>query len=256
LTLLLGSLMRRSALLGAVLALIVGFATFTYVRSSSAITTPAPAVERAAVLVARREILPHTVVTAADVELRDLPAEAVLLPTLRSTDAVIGLVTTQHIVAGQQLLPGQFVAEAAGGTLAQLIPEGSRAVAIAISDAIAAGGLIAPGDRVDVVAVFDESRAGRSGSALVVDDVGVLAVASLVVGESPPESEARSRSSAGTSPRQLSATVTLAVSPAQAQRLAVAEEFGELRLVLRRAGDSTRTTTATVDLERVTGASR
>ena len=193
-TLLLDTMMHRSALLGAVLALIVGLATFTYVRGTSATTTAVPPLQRTTVVVARHEIPPHATVTTADVELRDLPAEAVLASSLRSTESAVGLVTTQRIAEGQQLLTGQFVPEAPGGTLALLIPEGLRAISIAISDAIAAGGLVAPGDRVDVVAVFDETRAGRSGSALVVDDVAVLAVASLVVGESVPESDGRARS--------------------------------------------------------------
>lgn len=246
------ALLRRSALLGAALALVVGFATFSYVRSTPAVATPAPLVERVAVLVARHDLPPHTVISATDVELRQLPLEAVLESSLRSLDGVAGRVTGQPVVAGQQLTAGHFAIEAPGGTLAQRVPEGSRAISVAISEAIAAGGLIAPGDRVDVIAVFEEARAGRNGSALVVDDVSVLAVASAVAGAEAPADEKQSRGTAG-GPRQLSATVTLAVSPAQAQRLAVAEEFGALRLIVRRPGDATPTTAAALDLASLTG---
>lgn len=251
-TVIFDALLRRSALLGAVLALIVGFATFTYVRSTPAIATPAPTVERTDVVVARRDLPPHTVLTDADVELRQMPLEAVLGSSLRALDGITGRVTSQPIVAGQQLDRSHFAADATGGALARLVPEGSRAVAVAISDAIAAGGLITPGDRVDVIAVFEEARAGKNGSALVVDDVTVLAVASALAGSEAPADDKGTRSVAG-GPRQLSATVTLAVSPAQAQRLALAEEFGALRLIVRRPGDASRTTAAAFDLASLTG---
>jgi pilus assembly protein CpaB len=252
-SMLIESFTRKPALLGAVLALMVGALTYGYLRDARVTgTAPAP-VPHASVLVARHDLAPGATIGADDVELRDLATEAILAGTLRAPDAAVGRYATTRIAAGEQVRSAAVSGVAPGGALAREVPEGARAVSIAVSDAIAAGGLIAPGDRVDVVAVFDQSRADRSGSALVVDDVEVLAVSAAVVGEPAPSAPA-AQSKSTTNPQQITSTVALAVSPLQAQRLAVAEEFGSLRLVLRRPGDATPTGAATVDLAAITGA--
>ncbi len=251
----LDALARRPALLGAVLALLVGALTYGYVRDAQATAAPSAPDARIAALVARRDIVAGATIAAGDVDLRELAAADVLPDALRTSDAAVGRYAAEPIAAGQQIPASAISDIPAGSPLARAVPEDTRAISVAISEASAAGGLVAPGDRVDVVAVFDQQHAHYDGSALVVDDVEVLAVSANIVGaDGGADTAAPGNTKAGANPKQLGATVTLAVSPLQAQRLAIADEFGTLHVMLRRPGDDGVSTTARLDLAAVTGA--
>ena len=59
--------------------------------------------------------------------------------------------------------------------------------------------------------------------------------------------------SSSSNPKQLSATVTLSLDPLDAQRVAVAEEFGSLRLALRNPDDPEPGQASAVDLQSIVG---
>jgi pilus assembly protein CpaB len=246
------ALARRPSIIGGVLAIVVGLSAYLYLEGEAAGsgTASAAPVERGPVVVARRDLDARAPISRDDLEVRQLPLEAVHPQALRSVDEAAGRFATTDVAAGAQLLAPQVTTEVLGGSLARLVPPGARALSVAVSDAMAAGGLIAPGDRVDVVAIFDAGRAGRSGSSVVVENVAVLAVSALVLGGDGPAESGRQSTS---NPKQVSTTMTLAVDPSQAQRIAVAEEFGSLRLVLRHPDDDGDSGTTRVDLTTVAG---
>src|SRR5207302_9112182 len=62
-------------------------------------------------------------------------------------------------------------------TLADMIPAGLRAMSLTLTELDGAGGLIVPGQRVDVVAVFKKDTLGKDESMIILQDVLVLAVA-------------------------------------------------------------------------------
>jgi pilus assembly protein CpaB len=247
----LDALARRPALIGAVLALLVGVAAYVHLEDRPAAGAPVVEdIERALVVVARRDVPARATFAREDLELRSLPVEAIHPAALRSLDGAVGAFSTGEIAAGEQVLARDVATANTGGGLARLLSPGRRAFSIAVSDAMAAGGFIAPGDRVDVMALFDAGRGGRSGSAIVVENVEIIAVSALVLGSEPPEPDPRAGSS---NPRQVGTTITFAVTPLEAQRIAVAEEFGTLRLVLRSPDDSSSAGPASVDLSAVAG---
>src|SRR5437867_1713517 len=62
-------------------------------------------------------------------------------------------------------------------TIADMIPAGLRAMSLALTELDGAGGLIVPGQYVDVVAVFKKDTLGKDQSMIILQDVLVLAVA-------------------------------------------------------------------------------
>jgi pilus assembly protein CpaB len=244
------NLMTRPSLLGALLAVVVGVATFIYLEDGEAGAANSDSVATVPIVVASRNIDARERLTETDVELIDIPSTAAHPRALRTVDDALELFAVGFIAAGEQVLPHNLSEDVFGGGLAQLVPEGRRAVSMAISNAAAAGGLVSPGDRVDVIAVFDEEHRGEAGTAIVAENVEVLALSQLVLGDRLAEDE-ESPTAGASGPTAINATVTVAVTLDDAQRIALAEHFGELRVFLRHPDDDSEPFAAPVDLESV-----
>ena len=140
-----------------------------------------------------------------------------------------------------------------------------RAVSVSFSDALGGGGLVVPGDRVDVLISTTHGARFGPGEVLTPEDELIAAhptvftllqnVLVLAIGQAftqPPEAvkeeaelrlEAPVLGSAG--------TITLAVTPEDAQLLFFAADRGTLALALRRFGDDSEAVLDFVDkLER------
>ncbi len=137
------------------------------------------------------------------------------------------------------------------------MPEGKRAVAVGVTEVIASGGHISPGDYVDVIGLFEvyaptDANGNPTGSGprdtagkdqgdkpkvytavTLLQNIQVLAVAQNDDASLQPGSEKKSNGK----PDQAK-SVTLAVTPEQAEKLTLAENIGELRLSLRPFGDT------------------
>ena len=162
------------------------------------------------------------------------------------------------LVAGEQVLPNKVVnlsgrSTALGRSLSFVIPEGKRGFAVTVSQVANAGGLVLPGDYVDILVIYDVEFP-KPGSTdrqtadsflvqTVLQNVEVLAVSQGIVdvvpqppGGAVAEGEQRVRNSEA-SPDPEARTVTLALSPQEAQRLYLAEGNGRIRLAVRPYGD-------------------
>jgi pilus assembly protein CpaB len=239
--------MTRPSILGAVLAVAVGLGTFMYLgeRESAA---PLSEIEMTTVAVATRDLGARVRVGTSDIELREVPSAGVHPLALRTVDEVVGQFTVGFTAIGEQFLPHDLSADVLGGGLAQLVPVGARAISFAISNATAAGGLVSPGDQIDVIAIFTEDTAGRDGTAIVAQNVEVLAISQVVLGDAVDTTR---EAAASGSPQSVSATVTVAVSLEDAQRISLAESFGDLRVFLRNPDDESEPVAVPLNLDSV-----
>jgi pilus assembly protein CpaB len=125
------------------------------------------------------------------------------------------------------------------GFLAAVLAPGMRAVSVAVDVVTGAAGLIWPGDRVDLILTQTISDATvpvgrRIAAETVLADVRVIAIdQQLMEGVAPDGKEGKAR------------TVTLEVTPEQAERVAVAIRIGRLSLAVRSADRVPTTTAAT-----------
>ena len=108
---------------------------------------------------------------------------------------------------------------------------------------------MSPGDHVDVVAIFNEDLRGEAGTTMITQNVEILALSQLVLGEELGVGE--ESPTAGQSPTAVAWTVTVAVSLEDAQRIALADSYGDLRIFLRNPDDDSEPFAAPVDLESV-----
>jgi len=210
------------------------------------------------VVVAKEAIPARTEILGSMVELRQVPINARSDLALDSMEAAVGKVTRYPVSANEQVLSSKVVTAelpAGGEALSFVIPEGMRAVSISTNQVLSAGGLILPGDYVDILGVFDlETQADQDTETrdafyvqTILQNVEVLAVAQTIVdvvsavGEENGEAaSAQSQRVRNTEEEPLpdATTVTLLVTPEQAELLFLAESNGTLRAVLRGFGDA------------------
>jgi len=273
--------MMRKAALGKgnrgvlILALLLGLLSavlvFVYLGQSGGGEEPAPSGNTKAVVVASQDITAGTRITEDMVRVKNVSSDAVVPNALGSTDAVVGSVARFPITADEQILENRV---AAGGItvpkgetmpLAYVVPEGKRALAIKVEQVVNAGGLVVPGDFVDVIMVaniksdlpppLDESHLSMT----ILQNLEVLAV-NQQVEEVVPESSGQGADGTTSAdgdvavsqrvlidrpdPNPEATTVTVSVTPTEAQILAMADEKATLRLALRPFGEEAQTSVA------------
>ncbi|MFQ3595344.1 MAG: Flp pilus assembly protein CpaB [Sphingomonadaceae bacterium] len=215
--------MRGIALVGVSVLLAIA-ATLVAARwlesASRKVAAPAAPTPMAAVLVAARDLAPGEPLRESDVAPARFPADQVTAAFLTPGDPRLaaGATALVAIRAGTPVVEG-FLTPAAGPLVARLAP-GKRAMAIPVSASSAVAGLIAPGDHVDLV-VTRSLPSGRTVAATLVTDVKVLGL------------DQRTAPVSGDEDRLVPATVTLEVTPRQAEDLALVETMGRVTLALR-----------------------
>lgn len=126
---------------------------------------------------------------------------------------------------GQPILSSHLAPAGAGPGLWHRVPPGMRAVAVATNEVVGVGGFVKPGLKVDVIGVAQSGLAWESET--IAQNVPVLAISQ--------DDDSRKDDTAA----RVASSVTLLVSPQQAEAIALATEKGRIRLVLRAMGDNT-----------------
>lgn len=185
--------------------------------------------------------VPHpVVVTTRAVEAgKPIPAEALRVEMLPIEPA--GAYTEVARVAGQSplvnigahvpVLDSQLLAG-----LAAQIPEGERAMAIAVDEVIGVGHQVQPGDYIDVFLVLrrDNQEIGASQARLLLSRLRVLAYGGGAVNE-----PARQQPEQMMARRDGAKTAVLSVPLEQVSKLAMAQQSGRLLMALRNPHDET-----------------
>jgi pilus assembly protein CpaB len=156
-------------------------------------------------------------------EEKEIPESIAPKKALKELSKVKGQRLAQALSEGEYVLEDKLVNVEQAGLVAKL-PPGMRAIAIKVNAESLAGGFVLPGYRVDVVATT-RGNARESSSKIILQNMLVLAVDTIANRDNQTNSI-------------LGSTVTLAATPEEAQRLALAAALGELRLTLRTPDDN------------------
>jgi pilus assembly protein CpaB len=200
------------------------------------------------VLVAKKNLPAGLFLKPEDVEWRPWPEDGVVpsyyLKGEIEKTGLIGAVVRRGIAAGEPISEGKIARPGDQGFLAAVLEPGMRAVTVSINSTAGVAGFVFPGDRVDLLLTTEiqgDGRGKRYATETVLTKLRVLAVDQRVNDiENTPK---------------VSKTVTVEVTPKQAEMIAVADKLGHLSLALRslarkdqsRDGDDgTQTVKATV----------
>jgi pilus assembly protein CpaB len=198
-------------------------------------------------VVAKTEIKQRTEITADMLEIKSIPANLIVGGHFTTIDEVVGKVTKLPIRANEQVVANSVVDTDApvADALAQVVPNGRRGYSVKAFPQNTAGGLILPGDYVDIVWVCCTAENVVVLSKTVVQNVQVAAIAANIVSSGPVASS----DGTGIDDDPVAAeqeetdveavTATLLVTPDQSHLLGMAENLGYLALSLRGVNDTT-----------------
>ena len=222
------TLLLAALLLGLISAILIGI----YLSSLDGGEEALPPVTTRTVVVAAAEITPLTQITAEMLVVKSIPLDLVLTGAFTDTEDAIGQTAQVSIVPGEQILQSKITSPDSAldffgdeAPLSLIIPEGMRAFTIATSSVGAAGGLVRPGDYVDLILTGeaidapDGALVGAS-ACYALQNVEVLALNSSL---KQTTSSSDAAGIAAVEANSEASRATLAVSSEEAWQLAAAQ---------------------------------
>ncbi len=237
--------------LGAISAILIG----VYLSGLDGGEETAAPVTTRTVVVAATQIDPLTQITEEMLTVKAIPVDLVLTGALGDTEVAIGQTAQVSIVPGEQVLQSKLTSAASAldffgndTPLSLIIPEGMRAFTVSTSAVGAAGGLVRPGDHVDLILtgeLLDAPEAGTltgASACYVLQNVQVLAL-NTELSRTTSSSDAAGIAAVSANPE--ASRATMVVTSDQAWQLAAAQRSvsgggveTQLWMSLRPFGDS------------------
>lgn len=197
----------------------------------------APEQQTVAAVVAAQPFAFGEKITADKLKVVRWPAAGIPAGTFQRVTDAVGVddrVALRKIETNELITVSSVSGKESRLSASQLLGPTMRAYAVPVDEASAAGGFIAPGDRVDVFLTRQKEDKDLPYTDLVVQDARVLAVGqdSNVAKDKP----------------EVVRTATIEVTPLQAQKLALAAAVGKISLSLRNILDDSRVRLETMQL--------
>lgn len=187
------------------------------------------------IVVAARDILPGTAlndeaIKKGLIKTTPWPKSSIPAGAYSSPQQVIGKVNRVKILANEPILESRLAGEGAGLTVR--LEAGKRALALRVDEIVGVSGFIVPDDRVDVILTTTPLGASQDTkiSKIVLQNKRVLSVA-----QNTEQKDGKP---------QLARSITLEVTPEEAEKLSLASQEGSIVLALRGLGDDAQLTTA------------
>jgi pilus assembly protein CpaB len=204
-------------------------------RSSEVLpTTPG---DTEAILVAIKDVAQGDPLTPQALKIEQWPKDKMPPGSMTSLEEVEGRRTRAKLYAGEPILENKLLPKGASLSGADImIPKGFRVVSVRV-DAVSGGAnLILPGSRVDLLVHVTKNPSqgfSETTTRTILQDLKVFAVNEVV---SVDGSAQDTKSIAAR-------TVSLLVTPAQAEKVMLAQELGQIKLVMRSPEEDAQTVT-------------
>jgi len=204
-------------ILAGIVGLVATFLIHRYITTKTAITVK-PTCQ---IVVADLDIAPGTALASRMLKLSTYPTDICPPKTVRSAQEVEGRVVQVPITRGEPILLTKLAPEGTAAGLGGLLDPNKLAVTVRVDDVSGVAGFINPGDRVDLLVEMSAPEAkGEHFSKIILQNLKVLSKGQIwdQTGEKKP---------------QVVTTVTLEVTPEEAEIVNLATNQGKIRLALR-----------------------
>jgi pilus assembly protein CpaB len=228
---------QNRMIVGLAIALVVAFVLSTFVYKQFQKASAVKPVDTEHVVVAAKAMDLGTRVDASNLKLIAWPAGQSVAGMFTSIDQAANRALITPVAANEMILDSKLAPKEAGAGLPAAIPEGMRAMSVAVNDVIGVAGFVTPGTVVDVLVTGklvganhgDEDTITRT----ILENIRVLAAGQKI--EQDREGKP-----------QTVPVITLLVTPEDAARLAMASTQGKIQLALRNTIDTKRVEPASV----------
>lgn len=222
--------MRRQSLIALGVAIVLGllavyfanvFLTKTEQRAQTASAGTAKVAVAAVPLDYGMEVTPEKI------RFVDFPIASIPAGSYRTLNELLPggkkRVTLRPMQVNEPILASKITGEGQNASIASLLPDGKRAAAVRINDVSGVAGFIQPNDSVDVLITRQAGSTDVQMTDVLLQNVRVIAI----------DQDAKGADAKPT----IAKTATLEVDPLDAQKLALAQQVGQLSLVLRKPGE-------------------
>jgi len=213
------------------LAVILGLVTVSllYYYIENLNKTPEVKIQLTDVVVAVSSIPAHVNITSDMVVLKSLPSEAVLSDSAKTIEEVVGFTTKMEIYNDEQILKSKVATEPETASLSYRIPENMRAITIPMNEISGVGGYLVKGDRIDIIVTYTDPVINPTMiSVTQFQNIEILEIGPLTVTVAGEE----------TTQSGVLSSVTLLVTPSQAEIMAYANQNGAVHMTLRNPVDT------------------
>ncbi len=242
-------LLLLALIAGLVAAVIVFVALNNSGSSSSSVVSGAVTPS----LVATQEIAAGAKITADMVQVQQVPKALLVTGAFTDSQPVIGQVSRLAIAKGEQITNSKIGVPVPDKGLSGVVPAGMRGVSLTVSEVTAVGGLLLPGDHIDIVATYyvaDAPNLASNQSLLrtqtILQNVEVLSVAqeSQLASAQPGQQSTGQSYTSGQLPSNVkqepgASTLTVALDPQQTESLISYQQRSQkVWAILRPYGDT------------------
>lgn len=141
-------------------------------------------------------------------------------------DEFLGTVVRSGIAAGEPITGGRVVRPGERGFLAAVLSPGKRAVTVAVNATSGISGFIFPGDRVDLILSHSIDRVDEEGVVRLASETFLTDIRVLAIDQTTNDLDQDGEPA-------VAKTVTVEVTPKQAEKVTLIPDLGRLSLSLR-----------------------
>ena len=193
-------------------------------------------------VIAAKQVPEGTRLTAKMLKEKTIPKDYAPAGVYKKAEQVVNQFSAVTLYSDQPIVEGQVASENTAKELTYKVPEGKRAITIAINAVSGVAGLIKPGDSVDLLLNYERVSASsndpKENAVTILQNIQVLAV-----GMDLQKKEGV----------QAAENITLAVSPQDAELVVLSESLGKLKLTLRPIADKSAVSLPRFDYKKLDG---
>jgi pilus assembly protein CpaB len=219
---------QNRMLIGLAFAIVIALALSTYVyRQFKQVSSSKPA-PTGHIVVAASSLQLGTRVTSSNLRLIAWPADEPITGMFTRIEDCANRALITPVAANEPILDAKLAPKESGAGLPAVIPEGMRALSVAVNDVVGVAGFVTPGTMVDVLVTGKANTsngAQQSITRMILENVRVLAAGQKI--EQDREGKP-----------QTVPVITLLVSPEDAAKLTMGSTEGKIQLALRNTIDS------------------
>ena len=218
-------------LIGLVIALVVAFLLSSFVyKQFQKVSTNKPSTDKQPLVVASVPVALGTRLDSTNLKIIQWPANQAVVGMFSRIEDCANRAVITPLAANEPVLEGKLAPKESGAGLSATIPEGMRAISVAVNEVVGVAGFVVPGTMVDVLVTGRVmGSGGPTGQGditrTILENVRVLAAGQKV--EQDREGKP-----------QTVAVITLLVSPDDASKLTMAANDGKIQLALRNTVDT------------------
>ena len=216
---------RNRMIVGLVVAVAVALLFSTYVYRTLQRTTNVRPPEMRKIVVAESSIPLGTRLREDNLRLISWPGDEPIPGSFSRVEDCLGRALITQVTENEPILEGKLAPREAGGGLPSTIPEGKRALSVAVNEVVGVAGFVIPGTMVDVLVTGQETGGGSNITRTILEDVPVLAAGQKIEQDRDGKP-------------QTVPVITVLVTPEDAAKLTMASTEGRIQMALRNTIDS------------------